>query len=135
MFARKVRKKCEVRGCNSLDTYAIARTREVGNSIIVCKACLAAALDAIKTPQAEPAVRVSHSEAPPLFFNSPVQAPVVEDAKETADVESPVPQEANEAEATPPADAEAFVCPHCGQVCKSESGLRSHIAAKHKDLA
>ena len=33
------------------------------------------------------------------------------------------------------AGAEEFICPHCGQVCKSEIGLQKHIAAKHKEQA
>ena len=57
-------------------------------------------------------------------------------AIEAAEADAPPAEPVTNTEAdAPPAEATEFVCPHCGQVCKSELGLQKHIEAKHKDLA
>ena len=48
MYIRKLRRKCEVRKCNNKDTFAISRSREAGNTIIVCRECLKEALAEIE---------------------------------------------------------------------------------------
>ena len=48
MYIRKLRRKCEVRKCNNKDTFAISRSREAGNTIIACRACLKEALAEIE---------------------------------------------------------------------------------------
>ena len=53
MYIRKVKRKCNVRGCRCTDSYAISLVREVGNSVIICKSCLAqglAAIEAVEEP-------------------------------------------------------------------------------------
>ena len=122
MRVKRIRRKCGVRGCKNLDTYTISLTRESGNTVIMCKSCLENALKAIEDPQPEKDFRVSYYDAPPLFFSS---------AKAAAPVE-PTVEEAVEPTVEAPTE---FVCPFCGQVCKSEIGLQSHIKAKHKDEA
>ena len=72
MFVRQVKRKCSVRGCKNTECFAVSRTREVGNTIIVCKSCLEEALGAIdemdpKTKSNIPAL--DNTLAPPLFFN------------------------------------------------------------------
>ena len=73
MFVRQVKRKCSVRGCKSTDCFAISRTREVGNTVIICKSCLGKALGAIdeidpKTKSNIPAV--DNTTVPSLFFNA-----------------------------------------------------------------
>lgn len=145
MYVRKLRRKCGVRGCTNTDTYAISHSSEAGNTVIICKSCLGKALSAIDDEPQVPEIRVPHNEAPPLFFNAKPRkaepeatfADVIEavaDAVDATAAEEAEP-DTEDSTATPPSDAPEFVCPHCGQVCKSELGLRSHINAKHKDLA
>ena len=119
MNVRKVKRKCGVRGCKCTESYAISLTREAGNTVIICKSCLGKALGAIdEAPTVEKEPRTA---IPPLFFGGKPPKAAVEEA----------PAEATE----PTAEEEEteYVCPHCGQVCKSELGLQKHIAAKHKD--
>ena len=40
MYAKRLKRKCSVRGCKNTDTFAISRTRELGGSVIICKSCL-----------------------------------------------------------------------------------------------
>ena len=73
MFVRQVKRKCSVRGCKSTDCFAISRTREVGNTVIICKSCLGKALGAIdeidpKTKSNIPAA--DNTTVPSLFFNA-----------------------------------------------------------------
>ena len=73
MFVRQVKRKCGVRGCKSTDCFAISRTREVGNTVIICKSCLGKALGAIdeidpKTKSNIPAA--DNTTVPSLFFNA-----------------------------------------------------------------
>lgn len=142
MYAKKVKRKCGVRGCKNINCFHISLTREIGNSVIICKSCLEKGIKAVDDIKPIPDARVHYSEAPPLFFND-----VKKTNTEVAEVPTQEEKPAEEAQApqtepstdtdvdTPPQDASEFVCPHCGQVCKTELGLQKHIAAKHKDLA
>lgn len=149
MYVKKMKRICDVKGCKNTDTYSISLSREAGNSVIICKSCLGKALSAIDDVPLEPyseAIRVAHEDAPSLSLGgTKKRKAVVAKVSEEEIIETPadaVEQEAPEeieaetedSTATPPADAPEFVCPHCGQICKSELGLRSHINAKHKDL-
>ena len=58
MYAKKIKRKCGVRGCKNTVSYAISKSREMGNSIIACKECL---MDALATIEEQ---------------NKPVEAPV-----------------------------------------------------------
>ncbi len=73
MYVKKIKRKCGVRGCKCTETYAISRSREMGNSIIVCESCLVEAL-------AEIDMKYSRREAEegemPVPLEAPVEAPV-----------------------------------------------------------
>ncbi|MBP3359932.1 MAG: hypothetical protein J6N52_03690 [Clostridia bacterium] len=45
---KKVKRRCDVRRCNSREAYLVSRSVESGNSIIVCRDCLEDALAEIK---------------------------------------------------------------------------------------
>ena len=48
MYIKKIRRKCGNRGCRNIENvYAISKTREMGNSIIICEECLRDTLRAI----------------------------------------------------------------------------------------
>lgn len=49
MYLRKIKKKCGVRGCNCTESYAVSKTREAGNSVIICKNCLKEAAKGIES--------------------------------------------------------------------------------------
>ena len=153
MYVRKVKRKCGVRGCRNTESYAISLTREMGNSVIICKSCLGKALGAIDNPLPEPEMRAAYSEAPPLFFNhligreadepeqeaaeTPAEPEQEEQATEEAETPAEPEQEeqaTEEAPAGPSAGTAELVCPHCGTSCKTEQGLQRHIDAKHKDV-
>lgn len=64
MYVKKIKRKCGVRGCKNTETYAISKSREMGNSIIACKECLMEALAIIEErnkPIEEP---ITFKEAP-----------------------------------------------------------------------
>ena len=72
-YLRRVKKKCEVRGCRNTDSFAVSKTREPGNSVIICKECLkafAAESDNVKEPKKGAPV-----PPPPLFFSEPTKEP------------------------------------------------------------
>lgn len=47
MFVKKFKKKCGVRGCKNIsDVFIISRRREMGNTIAMCRECMADALKA-----------------------------------------------------------------------------------------
>ena len=52
MYVKKIRRKCNVRGCKNVDSYTISLNSELGNSVIICKSCLEKALAAINEAQA-----------------------------------------------------------------------------------
>ena len=39
MKIKKIKRKCEVRGCKNTDTYSLTNTNEFGNSVIICEEC------------------------------------------------------------------------------------------------
>ena len=47
MNAKYVKRKCSVRGCKNTSSYMISLTREMGNSVIICRECAKAAGAAI----------------------------------------------------------------------------------------
>lgn len=80
MYARKVRRKCDVRGCRNIDCFAISKSREPGNSIIICKSCLIEGAEAVEKVGSETVLKkVTASEPPPLFFSD-----ILNPKKETA---------------------------------------------------
>lgn len=151
MFVRQVKRKCGVRGCKSTDCFAISRTREVGNTVIICKSCLGKALGAIdeidpKTKSNIPAL--DNTAAPSLFFNAGALGKTGANNGLTADTaaacENPTVSEeqtelrtggdgacvadniADGEETTPSEDIAEFKCPVCGKTFDSEKGLKAH---------
>lgn len=53
MFVKKIKRKCRVRGCNNIaDVYAISKRRDIVNTVIMCRGCMADALKSTE-PQSE----------------------------------------------------------------------------------
>lgn len=73
MYVKRVRRKCSVRACRRTDSFALSKSREFGNSIIVCRDCLEAALKAIAEMNPAAGTNAPKRELkapPPLFFNA-----------------------------------------------------------------
>lgn len=91
MYIKKLRRKCNVRGCRNTESYAISKTREMGNSIIVCKECLEEALKKIEEYE-----NFTFKEATPVEAHTePAEAFIEEDkvntpTEEETLVEAPV---------------------------------------------
>jgi hypothetical protein len=82
MYVKKIKRKCDVRGCKCTETYSISKSREMGNSIIACKECLMDALAQIEEQykpieEAKP-VSASLTEASKLYDTE-----LIKDATET----------------------------------------------------
>ena len=63
MYAKKIKRKCGVRGCKNTVSYAISKSREMGNSIIACKECLLEALAVIEEQNKPVAENFPEAEA------------------------------------------------------------------------
>ncbi len=48
MYVRKINRICGVKKCSNKQCYHISRSREVGNSVIICEDCLKEALAEIE---------------------------------------------------------------------------------------
>ena len=82
MYVKKLKRKCGVKGCKNTESYAISKSREMGNSIIACKECLVEALATIEEQnkpikEVKP-VSTSLTEASKLFDTE-----LIKDATET----------------------------------------------------
>lgn len=147
MFVRQVKRKCSVRGCKCTDSFAISRTREIGNTVIICKSCLGKALGAID--EIDPSTKsnipkAERTEAPALFFNAAALGiptePVLDDEpvleqdleQEQEAVSDDVDSIPDDVDSVPddvddvPASTD-YTCPRCGKVFNSEKGLKSHL--------
>lgn len=129
MFVKQVKRKCSVRGCKNIDCFAISRTREVGNTVIICKSCLGKALGAIdeidpKTKSNIPAI--DNTSAPSLFFNAKALGSTGEKETKTDYVPS-VEAENGQENTTLSEDETEFRCPICGKSFESEKGLKTHL--------
>lgn len=155
MYAKRLKRKCSVRGCKNTDTFAISRTRELGGSVIICKSCLGKALSVIDdiNPETGSNIEVTTGgEAPELFFNAKALGKTKANVGLSADVatvdETPTPVEpiapedpataAPEEQAEPEAltpteeqtatnETSGFVCPNCGRSFDTEQGLKTHL--------
>lgn len=133
MFVRQVKRKCSVRGCKNTECFAISRTRELGNTVIICKKCLGNAIKAIN--EIDPKTKSNipdfdNMPIPPLFFNQ--EALVIAD-----DVTDTEESEENDNDAVTEGDTDIndyadLKCPVCGKVCASRVGLQSHLRACNK---
>lgn len=78
-YVKKIKRKCGVRGCKNTESYAISKSREMGNSIIACRECLAEALNTIdeQNKPVTPVVEEQHEEV-----TEPVIEPVTEETEQ-----------------------------------------------------
>lgn len=141
MRVKKLKRICSVRGCRSMDTYAISLSSEGGNSVIICKSCVEKANNAISDFIAnKPQEKTEIPKPPALFFNGVIEtveeSDVVAEGPVTNDeIETEEPIEEVVAEETDIEEHEQkYVCPHCGKEYKTEEGLERHIESKHKEL-
>ena len=67
-----VKRKCNVRGCREVQSFAISKTRETGMSVIICKNCLEEAIKSVKDFKM-PEKPVFSGAVPELFYNRPAK--------------------------------------------------------------
>ena len=116
MTVRKVRRQCGVRKCKNVDSYAISRTREAGNSIIICRDCLSEALDIIDRMGDR---KTASSEDFPI--------PITESLNDIEQLEDTETVSIDEnSEAVEHNNKTEFICDKCGRVFASEAGLKRH---------
>ena len=129
MYVRKVTRKCGVRGCKCFETFAISKTKEPGNSIIICRECLKEAnksVTELKPNEKNNIRKRSTGEVPGLFFNKQAFGGVgkkVYDIKE----ENPVEKEDGEKNDQTEEKEDVYKCSGCGKEFESEKGLKSHM--------
>ena len=95
MYVKKIKRICDVRGCKNTEVFALSKSRDMGNSVIICKDCLKEALASIEN-YVEP-VKVK-KERTSLFYHpelevtvpsvaetEPEPPEVIEEAPEDAD--------------------------------------------------
>lgn len=84
MYIKRIRRKCGVRGCRSLDTYNIALTPDGGQTVIMCRSCIDAAVKAV-SECTQPPVKFSagNNSSPPPLFGNVIEPTTIE--PETAD--------------------------------------------------
>lgn len=110
MYVKRVKRKCSVRGCRHTDCFAISRTREMGNSVIICTECLE---DALQSATELPQGVMSNARRSAVWALQEPEAVATE--ADTAE-----PQETTEVDNT------SVQCPTCGKSFASERGLRTH---------
>lgn len=136
MYVKQVKRKCNVRGCKNTDSFAISRTREIGNTVIICKSCLGKALGTIDDidPETKSNFPVpDKNQFPPLFFNEEAlgiktEAIAVDEAitPEYAPNDNKEPENKQSGVASPVDNVTNFKCHICGKEFDSERGLKTH---------
>ena len=64
MNVKRIKRKCGVRGCKNIVSFALSKTREFGNSVIMCRECMQEALKATESYTEPEKVK---KEVKPLF--------------------------------------------------------------------
>lgn len=59
MKVKKVKRKCDVRGCRNTDCYSISYCSESGSTIIICAGCIAKANELINGKSNPPEKKAS----------------------------------------------------------------------------
>ncbi len=134
MYVREVKRKCDVRGCNNINCYSISRTREFGNTVIICKSCLGQALGALDEikPETHSNMPENKTSIPPLFFNAAAlgtdmvacENEVIED--ETPDEIVPAEKLETDSQTNMTTQAISYVCSTCGKHFASKRALQAH---------
>lgn len=120
MYLKRVKRKCSIRGCKNTDCFAVSRTREVGNTVIICEECLKLTLDEVKniSPNTKSNVpKTIESAVPPLFFNAEISVSAGGSEPDTA---------GTSAEDSSRESTGAFICEACGKTFENDKGLRAH---------
>lgn len=121
---RKVHRKCMMKGCRSTTSYHISLSREIGNSIIICRDCAQKALKMID----EFEKRSMPSAAEEASDDTQETAEIADDVQEKAEITDgdggTIPNERQ--------DGEVCKCPECGKKFSSEKGLAAHMRI-HKE--
>ena len=131
IYARKLKKKCMVRGCSNIESFALSRSgSEIGN-VFICASCMAEGLSNVDECRREYEAREarkleSPSAPPPLFYHPPVIniIPVVEEATEEA---------TEEAQEEQKKDTSKFICVECGKEFDTLKGLNMHAKVHVKE--
>lgn len=131
MYVRKIKRRCGVRGCKSIEAFAISKTREAGNSIIICKECLKEANKSVaelKPNEKSNVKKTKEANIPGLFFNTQIKD--MQEANKVSENEGKDEEETTDSIKEPELDEKEtteFKCPGCGKVFESEKGLKSHL--------
>lgn len=88
MNVKYIRRKCGVRGCKNIGSFSLSRTREMGNSVIICKECLKQALAAAEEYKVEDKPKKASSGIPSLFFVPATLPPISGKGKPLVDPET-----------------------------------------------
>ena len=89
MKIKKIKRKCEVRGCKNTDTYSLTNTNEFGNSVIICEECLKKAVKAVAEYDPSAEKKTVSVPPPPLFFHGGIEK-TAKNVEETAETK-PIP--------------------------------------------
>lgn len=150
MNIKRIKRICDVRGCRCMDSYAISLSREVGNSVIICRSCVEKALEAMQNAPEKEERPIRTVSIPPLFYHPEAATAVDEVVDETVaktdkavaeavmETTDPVrqPEDAQDGGNAPdPEDEEeeadpgatAYVCEQCYRGFKTEKGLKTHM--------
>ena len=84
MNVRKMKMRCDVKGCKNVDSYCISRSAELGG-VVICEDCLRDALTAIEN-YVEPKKKTD-TKPPELFYSG-----IEDTVSETVDTTSHSPQ-------------------------------------------
>lgn len=151
MYFKKVKRKCSVRGCKNTNCFAISQTREIGNTVIICKECLKDALSSLDNikPETKNNFPIRSGVIPALFFNAaalglksgstaekslaPEDTYVSQEFKNVKENIIPLENNAKDIEhinggLNSVSDNEtAFKCHVCGRKFESEKSLKIHL--------
>lgn len=128
MNVRKVKRKCNVRGCKNTDCFAIARTHEIGNGVIICRSCLQEGLAAVEEYNPCNKKEKRNRQPPPLFFNTiargqstatKIQPESVEGGSDITNLDSDLSEDKEQ----------PIHCTRCGKQFKSKAGLSRHASS------
>lgn len=111
MNVKKIRHICNVRGCKNTAAYTVSRTREMGNSIIICSDCAKEICKAINEYDPRQDKKKHVKEPPALFYPQNIKKRLVSEEDEKVI---------------------SFVCDQCKKEYKTEKGLEQHMKT-HKE--
>lgn len=135
----RLRKKCMVRGCGNLETYAISRGWGETGNVFICEGCLKEALEGISDAKERYAKKVEEQKTnaeKPLFYHPELVKKEVTEA-----VDEKVDEKVDDIEKSVDADEPdedvitetKCICTECGKEFDTVKGLTSHIARVHKE--